>query len=76
MIQVNFIGDIGFYDEDGNVFLVDREKQMIKVDGFQVDFLNSVTIFLISEKVKFSCIYKKIDFCTLINYETCETLTT
>uniref|UniRef100_A0A915PUV5 Uncharacterized protein n=1 Tax=Setaria digitata TaxID=48799 RepID=A0A915PUV5_9BILA len=29
-------GDIGFYDKDGNVFLVDREKQMIKVDGFQV----------------------------------------
>ncbi|CAG9538874.1 unnamed protein product [Cercopithifilaria johnstoni] len=29
-------GDIGFYDEDGNVFLVDREKQMIKVDGLQV----------------------------------------
>uniref|UniRef100_A0A0R3RXJ8 4-coumarate--CoA ligase 1-like n=1 Tax=Elaeophora elaphi TaxID=1147741 RepID=A0A0R3RXJ8_9BILA len=29
-------GDIGFYDKDGNVFLVDREKQVIKVDGFQV----------------------------------------
>lgn len=29
-------GDIGYYDKDGNVFLVDRAKQMIKVDGFQV----------------------------------------
>uniref|UniRef100_A0A915ARH8 4-coumarate--CoA ligase n=1 Tax=Parascaris univalens TaxID=6257 RepID=A0A915ARH8_PARUN len=29
-------GDIGYYDKYGNVFLVDRVKQMIKVNGYQV----------------------------------------
>ncbi|VDK70330.1 unnamed protein product, partial [Anisakis simplex] len=29
-------GDLGYYDRNGNVFLVDRVKQMIKVDGYQV----------------------------------------
>ena len=29
-------GDIGYYDEDGLVFLVDRKKELIKVKGLQV----------------------------------------
>jgi acyl-CoA synthetase (AMP-forming)/AMP-acid ligase II len=29
-------GDIGYYDEDGCFFIVDRLKEMIKVKGFQV----------------------------------------
>ncbi|CAK9176607.1 unnamed protein product [Ilex paraguariensis] len=29
-------GDIGFIDEDGDIFLVDRIKELIKVKGFQV----------------------------------------
>ncbi|KAF5305712.1 hypothetical protein FQR65_LT07609 [Abscondita terminalis] len=29
-------GDIGYYDEDGNFFLVDRIKEIIKYKGFQV----------------------------------------
>ena len=29
-------GDIGYYDEQGIVFLVDRKKELIKVKGLQV----------------------------------------
>merc|ERR1712059_159151 len=29
-------GDIGHYDQDENIFIVDRLKELIKVKGFQV----------------------------------------
>lgn len=29
-------GDIGHYDEDGNFYVVDRLKELIKYKGFQV----------------------------------------
>lgn len=29
-------GDVGYYDEDGHFFIVDRIKELIKVKGFQV----------------------------------------
>ena len=29
-------GDIGYYDEQGRVFIVDRKKELIKVKGLQV----------------------------------------
>ena len=29
-------GDIGYYDEQGIVYLVDRKKELIKVKGLQV----------------------------------------
>jgi len=29
-------GDIGYYDEDGHFFIVDRAKELIKYKGFQV----------------------------------------
>ena len=29
-------GDIGYYDEDYHIFLVDRIKELIKVKGLQV----------------------------------------
>lgn len=29
-------GDIGYYDEDGDFYVIDRMKELIKVKGFQV----------------------------------------
>ena len=31
-------GDIGYYTEEGYVFVVDRVKELIKYNGFQVRF--------------------------------------
>ena len=31
-----YTGDIGFIDDDDNVFIVDRIKELIKYKGFQV----------------------------------------
>ena len=35
-------GDIGYYDEDGYFFIVDRLKELIKVKGFQVCELSAL----------------------------------
>lgn len=31
-------GDVGYYTEEGHVFVVDRVKELIKYNGFQVSF--------------------------------------
>ena len=32
-------GDVAYYDPDGNIFITDRLKELIKVKGFQVRYL-------------------------------------
>ena len=32
-------GDIGYIDDDGDIFIVDRIKELIKFKGFQVRFV-------------------------------------
>lgn len=34
-------GDVGFIDDDGDVFIVDRIKELIKYKGFQVTSIYS-----------------------------------
>ena len=31
-------GDVGYYDDDGFFFIVDRVKELIKYKGFQVNY--------------------------------------
>jgi long-subunit acyl-CoA synthetase (AMP-forming) len=37
-------GDIGHYDEDGHIYIVDRLKELIKYKGFQVSFILLVSV--------------------------------
>lgn len=32
-------GDVGYYDEEHDFFIVDREKELIKVKGLQVGII-------------------------------------
>lgn len=38
-------GDIGYYDEDNNFYIVDRIKELIKYKGYQVKNLCSMYMF-------------------------------
>lgn len=37
-------GDMGYYDEQGKIFIVDRMKELIKVQGYQVNISSSERI--------------------------------
>ena len=38
-------GDVGHYDEEGNIFIVDRIKELIKYKGLQVHTFISIVVF-------------------------------
>ncbi|XP_053661541.1 uncharacterized protein LOC128710510 [Anopheles marshallii] len=45
-------GDIGYYDEDGEFFIIDRLKELIKYKGFQVPPAEIEAILLTNSKIK------------------------
>ena len=46
-------GDIGHYDKDGHFFIVDRLKELIKYNAYQVISSNYKTIFSLSNPAFF-----------------------
>ena len=44
-------GDLGYYDDDGDFFILDRGKELIKYRNFQVMVVN---VTLVEKKNKFS----------------------
>ena len=49
-------GDVAYYDDGGNFFIVDRLKDLIKVKGFQV-IINSKCRHLVKKKTKFDSFF-------------------
>jgi len=47
-------GDIAYYDEEGDFFIVDRIKELIKVKGFQVTYQIQWTLPLVLYRIRFS----------------------
>uniref|UniRef100_A0A182NN52 Luciferin 4-monooxygenase n=1 Tax=Anopheles dirus TaxID=7168 RepID=A0A182NN52_9DIPT len=45
-------GDIGYYDEDGEFFIIDRLKELIKYKGYQVPPAEIEAILLTNPKIK------------------------
>lgn len=45
-------GDIGYYDEDGEFFIVDRLKELIKYNGYQVPPAEIEALLLTHPKIK------------------------
>ncbi|XP_022906602.2 luciferin 4-monooxygenase-like [Onthophagus taurus] len=54
-------GDVGYYDEEGYVFIVDRVKDLIKYKGFQVPPAEIEGILITHPEVKAACVVGKPD---------------
>ncbi|KAF4390484.1 hypothetical protein F8388_005981 [Cannabis sativa] len=54
-------GDIGYIDEDGDVFIVDRIKEMIKYKGFQVAPAELEAILLTHPSVEDAAVFPMVD---------------
>jgi len=46
-----YTGDLGYYDDQGNVFVVSRLKELIKYKGFQISPVEVETVILRHPKV-------------------------
>ena len=59
----NFLrtGDLGFYDSDGNFFVVDRIKSLLKCDGMQVSPTELESLFYTHSAVKEVAVVGKPD---------------
>ena len=56
-----FTGDVGYYDDDGFFFIVDRLKELIKYKGFQVAPAELEDLLLMHPKIKEAGVVGKID---------------
>ena len=44
-------GDVGYYDDKGFVYTVDRIKEFIKVKGFQVSKITTICVIVIPKQL-------------------------
>lgn len=61
--EINFfilIGDVGYYDDDKQFYIVDRIKELIKWKGFQVPPAEIEGILLSHPKIKDAAVIGKL----------------
>ena len=56
-----FTGDVGYYDEDGFFYIIDRIKELIKYKGFQVPPAELEGLLLLHPKIKDAGVVGKPD---------------